>query len=255
MWTQEDIECLREHWGCIGGKAALAKRLGRSVNAINVRAGLLHLGPWLEGGEAVLLKHIVQSVTGEYESSAWAYHAKRWVREGLPAVGRRVEAKRFRVIKIETFWRWAKAHRDMLDFSRFEEGSLGPEPEWAKEKRKIDRANLRCVETRQSEWSVEEMHLLRGLCERGATWAEIERALHRSKSGIAMQIWKLALPLPTKAKARPWSERELERLREMAGQGYADAVIARELDRSAWSVHGRLMRLRREDGANADAHV
>lgn len=244
-WTPADEEALREGWGRLkGGIPALARKLGRSVNALKVRATRLGLGPWLDAGEWISVNQLIGIVTG-VPNSGYNYTLYRWRRMDCPISDRRVIDSKWRMVRIEDFWPWAQAHQRELDFSRFEEGALGVEPEWAREKRIVDQRNRALTYSHNTPWSPREDALLRHLCERGATWAELDSRFHRTGNAIRRRIYDLDLPLPLDAgrrglgKEKPWRPEELDTLRRMTDEGYSIDWIARQLGRTSQSVRGK----------------
>lgn len=243
-WTPADEEALREGWGQLkGGIPALARRLGRSVNALKVRAQRLDLGPWLDAGEWVSVNQLIGIVTGV--SSGYSYTLYRWRRMGLPVSERRTVDSKWRMVRIEAFWPWAEAHRRELDFSRFEEGALGIEPDWAREKRKVDQRNRTLTLPHNTPWSPREDALLKFLCERGTDWAELDGRFRRTSGAVRRRIHDLGLPRPADmgrrglGREKPWTAEELETLRRMTNEGYSIDWIARQLGRTSQSVRGK----------------
>lgn len=243
-WTEAETEALREGWGQLkGGIPALARKLGRSVNALKIRAQRLGLGPWLDAGEWISVNQLIGIVTGV--NSGYSYTLMRWRRMGLPVSERRTVSSKWRMVRIEAFWPWAEAHRRELDFSRFEEGALGVEPSWAREKRKVDQANRALVYPHNTPWSPQEDALLRHLCERGTDWAELDSRFRRTGGAIRRRIYDLGLPRPADmgrrglGMERPWRPEELETLRRMTDAGHSIDAIARKLGRTSQSVRGK----------------
>lgn len=244
-WTEADTEALREGWGQLkGGIPALARKLGRSVNALKIRAQRLGLGPWLDAGEWISVNQLIGIVTG-VPNSGYSYTLYRWRRMGLPVSERRTLGSKWRMVRIEAFWPWAEAHRRELDFSRFEEGALGIEPGWAREKRKVDQANRALVYPHNTPWSPREDALLKFLCERGTDWAELDSRFRRTGGAIRRRIYDLGLPRPADmgrrglGMERPWRPEELEALRRMTDAGHSIDAIARKLGRTSQSVRGK----------------
>lgn len=235
---------LREGWGkSRGGIPALAKSMGRSVNAIRTKAVRLGLGPWMERDEYLTYNKLHFIVTGNRSSND--YYKKRWLQFGFPATYRRLINQKILCVRIEDFWEWAEKHQKNLDFYRFEENALGAEPAWAKEKRERDRQNHRLIHPKRCAWSEDEDIRLRYLIEHGATYADLERELSRSTYAIRRRIYDLYLPKPKRGKEIPWTDDDQRRLVRMIDQGYTVDVCARELGRSANSVRARVERIRK----------
>ena len=251
-WTAEETSFLIENWGCKGGIPYIAKTLGRSVNAIKIRAQRIKLGPYIDGGICVsynLLRNIIRGRERRSDAGSYDYTLMMWEREGLKIKSVRVQNSVFRVVDIEQFWKWARKHQELFDFSRFQEGALGKEPSWVKEKRRVDRENARFGFECKHKWSFHEESTLRFMCECGTTWTELERQFNRTSSAIRRKIYDLGLPHPTSCrgfgKGKRWNEEELRTLVRLINQGYCHEYCADKLQRTAQSIRGKIEFLNR----------
>ena len=87
-WTPEDEAYLQDKWGTIS-IPAIAKNLGRSVNAIKVRAQRLGLGAVLMSGDYITLNQLLFAVKGT--NAGGNYTMKSWVKNrGLPVHTKKV---------------------------------------------------------------------------------------------------------------------------------------------------------------------
>ena len=238
-WTPEECAALAERWGGRASMKKLADEMGRSVAALKNKAVELHLGPWLDAGEAVTLNTLICVVTGRENMMASGYTTRKWLSMGVPAYKRRVENCTFNVIKLDKFWRWAEEHASELDFSRFEEDALGIEPGWAKHKRMVDKRNRMLVHPKKGPWTKCEDAMLAGMIAQGCGWRDICIQLKRSLYAIRRRVYDLYLDRPKKAPCKPWTETELSKLLDMMNQGYSIDWMARELGRSPSSVRGK----------------
>lgn len=134
-WTRKEEQYLIENWGMVS-ISTIAKKLGRSENAVIVRKDRLGLGAFLESGDYVTWNQLQHTIGCKGGSS---YKMKSWVaNRGFPIHTKRVNNNSFKIVYLDEWWIWAEKNRDLLDFSKFEENSLGLEPDWVKEKRKHD---------------------------------------------------------------------------------------------------------------------
>ena len=174
----------------------------------------------------------------------YSYTLMRWEREGLQIKKLRVNDNTFRVVDIEQFWKWASKHRKALDFSKFQENALGKEPDWVKEKRRIDRENARYVHEKKCRWTCFEDSHLRFMCERGTTWKELEHEFKRTSAAIRRRIYDLNLPHPSSRRGHnystAWKTDELKTLVTLTNQGYSLEYCADKLNRSAQSIRGKV---------------
>lgn len=240
-WTPEEDAILKERWGLYkGGVPGLAKTLGRSENAIRVRATHLKLGPWLDGNEWITFNQLRQVVNGGAVTGKYGYDRLRWTRMGLPLQKRVCIRCRWLCVRITDFWNWAYHHQRELDFSRFEENALGLEPNWAKEKRKVDVKNRMLIQPKKQRWTDDEIHHLRCLLENGATYTDLERELQRSAGAIRRKIYDLYLPRPKRSRCVPWPDEDNRQLVDLIERGYSVEYCARHFDRSPEAVRGRI---------------
>lgn len=68
-WTKEEELYLEENWGTRSIQT-IAKNLGRSVNAINVRKTRMGLGRFLDSGEYITYCQLLQILCGSSERSS-----------------------------------------------------------------------------------------------------------------------------------------------------------------------------------------
>lgn len=138
QWTEKEEAYLQDKWGTVSIKG-LSKALGRSENAIIVRAQRLGCGAHLAGDTRISLNQLMLAIYGK---NMLGYTSDKLIRYGLPVKWHVVKKNRFRVIDIDAFWKWAEDNKSILDFSRFEKYSLGAEPDWVDVKRKADYKKL-----------------------------------------------------------------------------------------------------------------
>lgn len=125
-WTTVEIETLEEMWG----KASIpciAKTLKRSIAAIKLKAGREGLGPHLQSGKEITFMVLLQAIGRE---GSFSYLSKSWPEHEFPIRYKKVNQCKFAVVDIDDFWKWAKKHKWLLDFSKFETNALGKEPDW-----------------------------------------------------------------------------------------------------------------------------
>lgn len=238
-WTREEEIYLEEHWGTLSIDT-IAKNLGRSRNAIIVKAQRLGLGAFLKSGDYVtwnqLLKTIGMSGAGN------TYKDISWVRNrGCPVRRQKVGKNAFRVICLDDFWKWAKENQGLLDFSGFEENALGKEPDWAKEKRHRDfHQSQRIIMT---PWTPAEDAKLIRLVKMGRhTFPELSKELRRTEGAIRKRLCDLGV------KERPvkldnhtkWTNEEYLKFGEMIKAGLPCEEIAEKLNKSTKAIKGRV---------------
>lgn len=243
VWTPDEEAYLQDKWGTLS-VSTIAKNLGRSIDAVTVRRQRLGLGAHLASDVRISTNQLMIALyqTGTGNSN---YTLHKLIREGLPVKMHKVKTKSFRVIDIDEFWKWAEDHKNLLDFSRFEEYSLGKEPDWVKVKRKADFEKLQSQGAHNEVWTnAIDQKLKRMLSQHKYTYRDLSKELNRSEGAIKRRILDLGLKeRPVRNKTRMWTEEEVETLCEMAEKGYDWGQIADKLGRTALATRGKYERL------------
>lgn len=165
----------------------------------------------------------------------------RWIENGLPIKKHLVKNSRFKVIDIDDFWKWAEQNKDIVNFSQMEENVLGKEPEWVKQKRRIDIRE----KFKKTPWTpTEDKKLIQLLDKYEYTYDDLCKALNRTEGAIKRRIITLGLTQrPIRNYDRHWTEEETEKLLVMKSKGHCWEEIGRELNRSGSAVRGKYERL------------
>ena len=242
QWTKAEENYLQDKWGTVSIKG-LAKVLGRSENAVVVRAQRLGCGAHLAGDTRVSLHQLMLAIYGGVNMGS--YTSNRLIREGLPVKWHIVKNNRFRVIDIDDFWKWAEKNKSILDFSRFEKYTLGAEPDWVDIKRKADFEKLQKHGEHNAAWTSAEDNRLRYLLDKGTyTYTDLARELRHSEGAVKRRILDLKIDKrPVRVPSRKWTEEEIETLCKMVDQGYDFTLIAEKLNRTALATRGKYERL------------
>lgn len=242
QWTKAEENYLQDKWGTVSIKG-LAKALGRSENAVVVRARRLGCGAHLAGDTRVSLHQLMLAIYGGVNMGS--YTSNRLIREGLPVKWHIVKNNRFRVIDIDDFWKWAEKNKSILDFSRFEKYTLGAEPDWVDIKRKADFEKLQKHGEHNAAWTSAEDNRLRYLLDKGTyTYTDLARELRHSEGAVKRRILDLKIDKrPVRVPSRKWTEEEIETLCKMVDQGYDFTLIAEKLNRTALATRGKYERL------------
>ena len=241
QWTEKEEAYLQDKWGTVSIKG-LAKALGRSENAVVVRAQRLGCGAHLAGDTRISLNQLMLAIYGK---NMLGYTSDKLIRYGLPVKWHVVKKNRFRVIDIDAFWKWAEDNKSILDFSRFEKYSLGAEPEWVDIKRKADFEKLQKHGEHNTAWTSAEDNKLRHLLDKGTyTYTDLARELRHSEGAVKRRILNLKIDKrPVRVPSRKWTEEEIETLCKMVDQGYDFTLIAEKLNRTALATRGKYERL------------
>lgn len=242
VWTPEEEAYIQDKWGTVS-IPGIAKALGRSENAVVVRAQRLGCGAHLDSDVRISLNQLMLALYGGVNMGT--YTNNRLIRAGLPVKWHRVKNSRFRVIDIDDFWKWAEQNKGILDFSRFQELSLGAEPDWVKIKRKADWDKLQRHGHHNAAWTkTEDDRLIRLLKQHKYTYRDLAKELRHSEGAIKRRILDLKLKeRPIRNPSRPWTEEEIETLCIMVSQGYDWSQIAEKVGRTAMATRGKYERL------------
>ena len=244
-WTQEELNYLMDNWGVIP-KTTMAKKLNRSINAINIKKDRLGLGAFLDSGEYVSFNQLLIALG---KAGGYGYKSISWIRDrGFPVKYKTVENSKFRVVYLKDFWQWAEAHRNFIDFSTFERHSLGEEPAWVEEQRNRDK--LKNLKYKTAPWTkIEDQRLAGLLKEHRYTYLELSIKLGRTSGAIQKRILDLSLrERPVKADNHvSWENEDFERLSDFIKQGYSYDLIAEILQRSSKAIRGLVYRVYRTE--------
>lgn len=236
-WTREEEIYLEEHWGTLPIDT-IANNLGRSRDAIIVKAQRLGLGAFLESGDYVTWNQLLKTIG----MSDTAYKDISWVRNrGCPVKRQKVGKNTYRVIRLDNFWKWAEKNQGLLDFSKFEENALGKEPGWVKEKRHNDFRQSRRIT--MTPWtSAEDAKLIRLVKMQKYTFPELSKKLRRTEGAIRKRLSDLGVKEhPVKLDNHTkWTDEEYLELGEMIKAGLPCEEIAEKLNKSTKAVKGRV---------------
>ncbi len=242
-WSAEEVEYLEESWGNLS-VAYIAKRLGRTPTAINIKKDKLGLGPYLDAGDYVPYRKLMQ-VLGDVNYDV--YKNVSWVKErGFPVKYKRIHGKhRFRVVYLSDFWKWAEQNRSMINWASVEENILGEEPAWVKLQRRVDYYGKAIYKGKNTPWTQEEILLLVQLLKQHKyTYIDLVAKLKRNHNAIQRKIYDLGLkerPIQTDSH-NYWTKEDVVRLEQMILQGYSYELMSVELSRTAKAIRGAVRR-------------
>lgn len=149
-----------------------AQKLNRTVPSVKHKA--VKMG----------LNHYTESLNAKVVANCFNVDMrviKRWINEyNLPC--KKVVCSnqtRFR-IEAEDFWKWAEQHKDIINWSKYEQGSLIPEPDW------LEDAINNCKSPKlRKRYTQEEIVMVKNLLHRGLNYKEIAKQMGRSYYGIS----------------------------------------------------------------------
>lgn len=185
-WSQEELDYIREFWG-EKTIPQIAKYLGRSINAVKVKAARLgYTGQKWYGN--MMSAHKVSELLGVDVHAVCDY----WIPKcGLKAKSQRlgVSRKTTTIIMFDDLLSWLEGHQDLWDSRRLELYALGMEYDWLTEKRKAD---AQLPVRKAQKWTPQEDAHLIAMFRRGdMTYAEMAAELGRPASGVEHRIHRL----------------------------------------------------------------
>jgi len=226
IWTKEEENFLEEKYGLLSFEA-IGRNLGRTKEAIHVKAQKMKLGKIFNTSEYLTARELSRSLNINDKVIV------KWIeKHGLKATFKKIGLKGyFWRIKPSNFFLWAKDHQDMIRWSKMEKNILGKEPEWVEAARKKDATRP----TRQTtNWTSTEDSYLKMYWELGKKTKEIAEILNRTIPGVIKRSKKIGLN-PKLILIR-WKPIEIEILKEMKLKGSSDKEIAEELGRDTRNV-------------------
>lgn len=198
-WSADELHVLDELWGVLAVQT-IAKRIGRSAISTQQKGYELYGSP-LHRSEDITITELARTL-GIGREVVWTYWVKK---HGLPYTTRSLlNKRRYRMVNIDAFWKWAAKHQNLFDTRRFELGVLGAEPSWMAVKRRTD------TMAKPKTWTQHELFELRRLLSKGFTHRDIGLQIGRTEEAVRIKARRINLH-----PRRTWTleqERELARL-------------------------------------------
>lgn len=237
-WTQEELDFLEEKWGVLS-KNLIAKKLNRSLNSVIVKAVRLGLGRYINARDEITLNLLINTL-GYKNSYSWV--SKKFENHNIPIKKMKIIDKSVKMVNINEFWEWAEKNKEILNFADFEEGALGKEPLWVKEKRNIDKNSLNKINRNRLWTKYEEQLLISKVKSMRYTYEELSKEFNRTEGAIKSRLNKLQTPYRPLERDRHiiWTEEENNTLLQMYKEGYGANQIARKINKSEFSVKERV---------------
>lgn len=236
-WQKNEVEYLKEHWGAMP-IPEIAKNINKSVNAVKLKAGKIGLKRFIHSGEYITynqLMLLINSVQG-------GWYDTKILKAGFPLRYKAAVNQQVKVVYMNEFWAWFENNKQLIDLSRTHNGTFGYEPEWVDEKRKADK---RAAQYKTTPWTPAEEKLLTELLQE-LKWGyrEISIKLKRSEGAIKRRMLDLNIKLrPLRADNHvPWTEDEINKVKDLYLKGYKSCIIAEYINRSALAINGLLER-------------
>lgn len=241
LWTTEEDHYLEDKVGKLKLET-IAKHLNRTVNAVSCRIERLGISNTkLESGKITGAE--LAYACGVDPHTVYDY----WIpKKGLPARRKTTNLKaKFWLIDIKEFWDWAEQNKGIIDFTRIDEYSLLPHPEWVELEQQRDYKKI--PKRKRVAWTdKEEQQVIRMVGDSYSKQAIAEK-LNRSEMAIQRKISKLRQEnkIPFEKINLRWTDEELKIMLDLENQGFADEVIAEELGREPYHIRDKRRRMNR----------
>ena len=234
------MDYLFEQWGTVNIKT-ISKKIDRTEKAIYSKAYELGLGKQIESGEYITANQLFIALGySQFDSTK----LESWVKNRkLPIKYKNLRTKKFKVIYIEDFWKWAEKNKNFVDFSKFTRYALGKEPDWVESKRQND--ILKSSKYKKYNWTQKEDEYLIFLVNQFKySYHEISQLLGRSVSSITMRLVELNVKSrPIKAySCNKWTEEEITLLDDLILSGAGYPIISERIGRSSKAIAGFVYR-------------
>ena len=237
-WPIEQEKYLEDAWGEVS-IPYIAQKLGRTVNAVKLKARKMGLKRHIHSGSYITLNQLFNALDISYN----AFTLDRWRRHGFPLRHKKSVNMRYKIVYIKDFWAWAERHKMFIDFSRVEPLIFGPEPAWVKHKRKADWLAKPYRERRP--WTPQEDAQFKAmLCAYRYTYRDISVALKRTEGALKRRFRDLKLkqrPLP--ADKSFWTPEQEKVLEDLYYKGYIPEVMAEYIPKSASAIQRKVERM------------
>ena len=240
-YSPEESQYIEDKWGTISVRT-IAKNIGRSVCSVQLKARRLGLEDSRKAGSDVTLWLFCDLSGIPYRT------IRSWVdSRDFPIKRRAFVNKKVRMVNFEEFWKWAVDHKEMLDFTKFEKGDLGIEPDWVEAKRRDDFEKKKYRRKgHNDEWTPSEDSRLKFLVSQCKyTYPEIANELGRSEGAVKKRLQDLGIKFrPVRLdNHRKYTPEEERIIHEGVAAGRSIETIAYQIGRSATAVRGKLERL------------
>lgn len=170
-WTEREEKYLESKY-LYQSVEITAKRLKRSKSSVKKKAAKLCLNKSCDIFSAKQLAKVFNSDVSV---------VLRWIKKfDMPHDSIDINGTIRYDIDLKKFWKWAGDHKDIINWSKYECGTLALEPEWVrKEKMYYEYSNTR------KKWTDEDLRRAKVLLRLDKTQKEIARELGRTQNGVA----------------------------------------------------------------------
>lgn len=171
-WTQEEMAYLEDHIDTYP-VAIIAKRLGRSFDAVNLKLARMGLSGFEKSTDMLTMNQVCIALGVESRTVK-----KKWVDKGLKIIRR----GNYLLIRQEVLLKYLKNHPEDWNARNVTDDSLFYCQSWYKEKQKNDKEE-------SYHWKSTEVSHLKYLRHQGFSIREIAEQMNRSESSIKYKLY------------------------------------------------------------------
>lgn len=240
-WTPEQIEYFENAFGSVSLKT-IAKNLGKGIKTVDAWRYRHGYPTSTKANVGIPVYEFAQAV-GVDDQTVYRY----WIKEhSLPIKRFKPAGTRTKImVDMKIFWKWAYEHRGFIDFSKFEPGSLGLEPQWVEKIRKQDFYDMGKKGWERPWTSEEDSRMIAYLKTYKYTYRQLSVLMNRTELSIQNRLSQIKCKYrPLSENPREWTEAEEETLIRMRLDGEKIGAIARFLGRNQLAVKNKWYRLK-----------
>lgn len=230
-WRVEDLDYLRRNWGRVSLET-LAKKLGRTENAIVARAFILKLPPCYTQSEDIPLSEFSRD-TG---ISSVRITRTLAVKFDFPIKSKKPGKTRYYFyVDIERILPWLESHQSLYSAAKIPLYYFGEEPDWLAEKRKADsylESETVDGKWKAEHWSEADLRKLKDMVANRKSQAEIANELGRTEGAVRAKLAREGL---SHSSPKFWRGRDFKAIQDGA-ENKSDAELASELGRTKSAV-------------------
>lgn len=169
-WTESEIFYLKSRY-LLQPVKTTAEKLNRSEPSVKQKAKRLGLSHY---NDSLNAKTVAACFNSDHSV------VLRWIKKfNLPCKKVKCGNQTRYIIDQEKFWKWAEQNKGIINWSKYDQRSLCPEPSWLK-----DEIKSYATKNSRKKYTEEEKRRIRVMLRKGYTYEEIAREVNRSYWGI-----------------------------------------------------------------------
>lgn len=237
-WTKEEEDFLANNWGKYSIQY-FAKKLNRSEQSIRVKSYRLDLGSIADAREEIYLKTLLRAIGYTCNDGM----IRRLENDNFPMKLKKRGNKVYRLVRIDEFWKWAENNKTKINLSKMEMNILGKEPEWVKEKRRLDSQR-----PKSRDWTLSEERLLKSKASTGRfTVYDLALDFNRTQPSIRKKLSDLGIKAQSSGIKRKYTKDDENKIKELLCKGASYSYIAMKLERTEEAIADKVRRMLKKE--------